>query len=376
MDLDYVTISLPFHATGDVAKSIYWTAWLSKACAHRVFEHVKANLVLAKLSEYDFIKFTRELCYSLLPNRRYVDGVATLVYSSLQSVRKLKVDVSRVELKPWLLFQSEGEPWAKGNLNIQFTDYETVKVLVFKASGGSERVVVKPVVSKRYNRLLKELVDRAMRKEIGYPARVYIRSYSGDLEHLYGELQINVKHSLYLEIMKRFDKPLGSNVAGIDVNTDRLNLVVVNKDGEVVWMHTVRFPQILARGFPRKRAWSIIGEKIHEVLKHAYHHGASAVALENPGVIGYLRYYWVRNGERGGRNYNYKVAVFRSSIIERILWKAPLYGLKIVYVDPKGTTSSREHAETMKKHRLNKHTASAYLIASRALSILERPTKT
>ncbi|MEM4661871.1 MAG: hypothetical protein QXQ73_04260, partial [Desulfurococcaceae archaeon] len=59
-----------------------------------------------------------------------------------------------------------------------------------------------------------------------------------------------------------------------------------------------------------------------------------------------------------------------------ILWKAPLYGLKIVYVDPKGTTSSREHAETMKKLRLDKHTASAYLIASRALSTPKKPTKT
>ncbi|MEM4665266.1 MAG: hypothetical protein QW271_05930 [Sulfolobales archaeon] len=265
-----------------MAKSIYWTAWLSKACAHRVLEHVKANPVLAKLSEYDFIKFTRELCYSLLPNRRYVDGVATLVYSTLQSARKLGVDVSRVELKPWLLFQCEGEPWARGDLNIQFTDYETVKVLAFKASGGSERVVIKSVVPKGYSKLIKELVHRALRKEIGYSARMYTRSYSADLEQLYGELQVNVKYSLYLEVMKRFDKPLGSNVAGVDVNTDRLNLVVVNENDEIKWMHTARFPQVLARDFPRKRAWSIIGEKIHEVLKHAYHYGASVIALEKP----------------------------------------------------------------------------------------------
>ncbi|MEM4912583.1 MAG: hypothetical protein QW579_00075 [Desulfurococcaceae archaeon] len=55
--------------------------------------------------------------------------------------------------------------------------------------------------------------------------------------------------------------------------------------------------------------------------------------------------------------------------IERIAWKAPVYGLKTVYVDPGGTTSSREHAETVKKLRLDKHTASAYLIAIRAISM-------
>lgn len=122
MDLEYVTLSLPFHFAGDVVRSIYWTAWISKVCVHRLLEHIRMKPVLARLGEYDFIKFSKELCYSLLPNKRCVDGVATLVYSTLQSARKLGVDVSKLELKPWLLFQSEGEPWARGNLNIQFTD--------------------------------------------------------------------------------------------------------------------------------------------------------------------------------------------------------------------------------------------------------------
>lgn len=188
-----------------------------------------------------------------------------------------------------------------------------------------------------------------------------------------------VKHTLYLEVMKIFDRPLGNNVAGVDVNTDRLNLAVVGVigvKGGLVWSHTARFPQVLVRGYPRKRAWSTIGEKIHEVLKHAYYHGASLVALENPGVIGYLKYYWVRNGERKHESYNCKVAIFRSSVIERISWRAPLYGLKVVYVGPRGTSKSREHTIVMQKLRLDKHSASAYLIAKRTLKILQRPTKT
>lgn len=376
MELDYVTVSLPFHVTGEVARFIYWTAWLSKVCAHRLLESVRSNPVLARLGQYDFIKLGRELCYSVLPNRRYVDGVSTLIHSTFQSARKLGVDVTRLELKPWLLFQSEGEPWARGNLNIQFADHETLRVLVFKPVGGTSRAEVKPVVPKGYSRPVKELVDRARRKELGYPARVYVRNYSGDLEHVYGEVQVMVKYSLYLEVMKRYDKPLGDYVAGVDVNTDRLNLVVLDEDGDVVWVHTARFPQVLTRGYPGKSAWSIIGEKIHEVLKHAYHHGASVVALENPTVVGYLRYYWVRGGERKHENYNYKVASFRSSVIERIAWKAPLYGLRAVYVNPKGTTSSPEHEEVMRKLRLDKHAASAYLIAKKALENLEKPTKT
>lgn len=62
---------------------------------------------------------------------------------------------------------------------------------------------------------------------------VYVRHYSEDLEHLYGEVRVMVKYALYLEVMKRSNRPLGSNIAGVDVNTDRLNLVVENREGKV-----------------------------------------------------------------------------------------------------------------------------------------------
>ena len=39
----------------------------------------------------------------------------------------------------------------------------------------------------------------------------------------------------------------------------------------------------------------------------------------------------------------------------------------VKYVDPKGTTNSRGHAEVMKKDRLDRHTASAYLIALKGI---------
>lgn len=111
-------------------------------------------------------------------------------------------------------------------------------------------------------------------------------------------------------------------------------------------------------------------------MNYAYYHGTSTIALENPEVVGYLRYYWVRNSERKYGDYNYRVSMFKCSIIERIEWKTPLYGLKVAYVDPRGTSSSQEHAETMRKLRLDKYTTSAYLTALRALETLEKPTKT
>ncbi|WP_445292162.1 hypothetical protein [Desulfurococcus sp.] len=95
--------------------------------------------------------------------------------------------------------------------------------------------------------------------------------------------------------------------------------------------------------------------------------GVSLIALENPEVVGYLRYYWIRNGDRGSQNYNYKVSIFRNRVIETISYKAPLYSIDVAYIDPKGTTSSKEHGKAMKKHGLDRHTASAYLIALKGI---------
>ena len=47
--------------------------------------------------------------------------------------------------------------------------------------------------------------------------------------------------------------------------------------------------------------------------------------------------------------------------------KTPLYGVEVKYVDPKGTTNSEEHDEAMKRYGLDRHIASAYLIALRGL---------
>jgi hypothetical protein len=83
--------------------------------------------------------------------------------------------------------------------------------------------------------------------------------------------------------------------------------------------------------------------------------------------LGKLKLLWVRSNDRRHENYNYKKAVFRSSVIEMVALKAPLYGIEAKYVDPKGTTSSREHDEVMKRYGLDRHVASAYLIALRGL---------
>jgi len=80
-----------------------------------------------------------------------------------------------------------------------------------------------------------------------------------------------------------------------------------------------------------------------------------------------LKLMWVRGGDRKHGSYNHKVTTFRSSIIERIALKAPLYSIETKYVNPRGTTNSIEHDELMRKYGLDRHMTSAHLIALRGL---------
>jgi len=213
------------------------------------------------------------------------------------------------------------------------------------------------------------LLNAVLTERVKYMGRVVVRDYGvrGNQLWVRGEVQVTVPMDVYYEHMVRHRRNAGRLLGGVDVNSDRINLAIVDEDGELIDHKTFWFSEASRKGFSRHSAWSIIGMRIHEMLNYAYHHGVRALFLENPGVLGRLKLVWIKNGDRGRENYNHKVSIFRSTIIEKIALKAPLYSIEVKYVNPRGTTNSTEHDETMRKHGLDRHTASAYLIALRGL---------
>jgi len=200
--------------------------------------------------------------------------------------------------------------------------------------------------------------------------RVMVRDYGVRDNQLWirGEVHMTVPLDIYYEHMARHKRNNGKLIGGVDVNTDRINLAIIDSIGRLIDHKTFWFSETTARGFLKHRAWSIIGMRIHELLEYAYNHGVKTLFLENPEILGRLKLMWVWNGGRNHENYNYKVMIFRSTIIEKIALKAPLYSIETKYVNPRGTTNSKEHDELMRKYRLDKHTASAYLTALKGLT--------
>jgi hypothetical protein len=238
-------------------------------------------------------------------------------------------------------------------------------VTTVRYDGSISRVVIKPTVSRSY----RELLNAVLFERVKYMGRVVVRDYGvrGSQLWVHGEVQVTVPMDVYYEHMVRRRRNAGKLIGGVDVNTNRINLAIIDEEGELRDTHTFWFSEVTVRGFSKHNAWGIIGMRIHELLDYAYRHGVKTLFLENPEILGKLRLMWIKNGDRKHENYNHKVSVFRNSIIERIALKAPLYGIEVKYVNPRGTTNSTEHDELMKKYGLDKHTTSAHLTALRGL---------
>jgi len=310
------------------------------------------------------VSMFRSIAYGIVPNRRYADGAVTLVMGVYESCRALGVDFRGVGLSGWLMFQQSELEYPAKSITLR-RGYE-FHITTIRFDGSTSRVVIKPTIPRNY----KGLLDAVLTRHVEYMGRVVVRDYGVRNNQLWvhGEVHMTVPLDIYYEHMSRHKRNGGKLFGGVDVNTDRINLAIIDEEGGLRDYKTFWFSEVTARGFPRQKAWRIIGMRIQELLNYAYNNGVKTLFLENPEVLGRLKLMWVRNGDRKHENYNYKVSVFRSSIIERITMKAPLYSIETKYVNPKGTTNSTEHDELMKKYGLDRHTASAYLIALRGLT--------
>lgn len=362
--MSYITLTIPFNADGDVAGKLLSTAWLFKTATHRMLSLAKQTPVLPA-TDIGWKNTFRKVIYEVARNRRYVDGVITLVRGVYESCRQLRVNFEDVELGDWLMFQQTEREYPVRNITLK-DDY-SFHITTIGYNGEKDRVVIKPTIPKNYRLLLDKIIEEKQK----HTARAVIRGYGIRRSRLWvhGEIQLTIPIGFYYRHIKRYKRNNGRLYGGIDANVDRINLAIVDNRGNLRDIYTFWFREVTARGFPRRKARSIIGMRVHEMLKYAYHNGVKAIFLENPEILGRLKLLWVRNGKRLNKNYNWKVMSFRGSVIEMISMKAPLYAIKVGYVNPKGTTRSKEHDKIMRKYRLDRHTASAYLIALKGLNL-------
>ena len=194
-------------------------------------------------------ELTKEF-YNILPNYVYLETAlkqAKTITDGLLEREEERHEIIHARIRKFW-FASRGNKSDKGNRNVKFhvlKDHVEIKV---KDPWG-KWVFGKAYFGKEYLPLLSELEELSRRKEEGYGAVISFKDYP--MIHLQIPLWLYLKHF-------SSPKPVGYGlIAGFDLNSDRLNVVVISKDGEIIANKTWRYSDVTRPGFPKGKAMAL-----------------------------------------------------------------------------------------------------------------------
>jgi len=299
-------------------------------------------------------ELTKEF-YNILPNYIYLETalkLAKTIVDGLLEREKGKIIHARIR-KFW--FGSRGNKSDKGNRNVKFhvlEDHVEVKV---KDPWG-KWIYGKAYLGREYLPLLHELEGLASNKVEGYGAVISFKHYP--------MIHLQIPLWLYLKYFSS-PKPNGYNlVVGFDLNSDRLNVVVVNKEGSIVTFKTWWYSEVVSHGFPKGKAMALRLNALSQALNFLSRIGVDCVVLEDLFLVKRRKFTKSKSGNR-------KISRFaKKQLLIHGVIKALRLGFNVVLVNPKGTTNSEEHERVMREKGFDRHTASAYLIALKGLGML------
>ncbi|MFZ8789298.1 MAG: hypothetical protein ACO2OZ_06470 [Acidilobaceae archaeon] len=315
--------------------------------AYSYSKAVKAgiNLALKGVSLNDAIKDL----YNIIPYAFY----AETAYK--QALALVENKGSKIEIrKKWIACR--GNKSDGGNRGIKFHVLEDHVEVNVKDPWG-KWVHGKAYFGKKYLPLLSELEELSRRKEEGYGAVISFKHYP--MIHLQIPLWLYLKHF-------SSPKPNGYGLfAGFDLNSDRLNVVVINKEGEIITTKTWWYSDVTRPGFPKGKAMALRLNVLSEALNLLSRVGVDYVVFEDLFLVKRRKFTTSKSGNR-------KVSRFaKKQMLVHGVIKALRLGFNVILVNPKGTTNSEDHEKVMREKGFDRHTASAYLIALRGLEVIK-----
>jgi len=282
-------------------------------------------------------------------NKAYGDSAYKVAKTIVEGCRFNGGESHHIKIRR-LFIVSEGEASRLGNRNVRLESTDVVKV---RYPYDKSWIVLKVHFGRKYLPLAREVSELAKQRRVSYGARIVFKD-----GRIY--LHLSVPINLYLKYFSK-GKAHGELVAGFDLNSDRVNMVIIDRYGKIRDVKTERFSEVTSHGYPRSKAKARRLEALAKLLKYAYHHNVGTIDLENLFVIKKREY--TRNPTA-----NRKITRFaKKELLRHGILMAMKYGFKVLLVNPKGTTRSKEHDEVMRKYGLDRHTASAYVIALRGI---------
>jgi len=322
--------------------------------AYRFKQAVKhgVNLALRRVPQKEAYK---ELA-KILPSSIYGETAykyANLLVESAKEQIDNEIYINKITIKKKWIASRGGVTW-RGNLNIKLTSTNKVLVRYYN----SEWLEFKVAFGERYLSLIKELVKLAKQKKISYGVTISFRN---------GKLYIHIEIPIWL-YLKYFSQPKSKGyglIAGFDLNSDRLNVIVINGNGDIVASKTCWYSEVVSHGFPRNKArWRRLNV-LSNILKWCKRIGVDYVVFEDLTKIKTRKF-------THNPNINRKITKFpKKQLLRHGVIKALKLGFTVILVNPKGTSGSVTHRQIMREKGLDRHMASAYMIAYRGLKKLK-----
>jgi len=274
-------------------------------------------------------------------NLGYADTIYKLAKLIVEGVRHNNSNPLRIRLRK-LFIASRGFSSNKGNRNIRLLSSSELEVNI----PWKGWVKFKVLFGKQYIPLIHELVEKSLCKEMSYTAKILFKNGK-----IY--LHVSVPVELYLKHFKKGEVH-GKLIATFDLNSDRINMVILDELSIIRDVKTEWFPEITSHGFPRNKANTLRLQALARLLSYAHHHGVGVVMFEDLERIKKQRCTKSRSANR-------KIAKFPKRILlKHAIVMAMKYGFKVYLVNPSYT--SRVGEELGKLLGLDKHTASAYVL--------------
>ncbi len=287
-------------------------------------------------------EITREL------NLGYADTIYKLAKLIVEGAKSNGSNPLKIRIKK-LFVASRGFSANRGNRNIRLLSTSELRVNIPWKGWIKFRVLF----GKRYIPLVNEVVEKALSKQLSYIAKIVFRD---DKAYLH----LSVPIELYL---KHFSKgrARGSLIAGFDLNSDRINMAIVDKYGIIRDVRAEWFPEVTSHGYSRNKANTIRLQALAKLLDYAYLHGVDVVVFEDLARIKKRRYTKSKTANR-------KITRFpKRKLLQHGIVMAMKYGFRVYLVNPAYTSKIGE--KLGKELGLDKHTASAYILALKYLGV-------
>ena len=203
------------------------------------------ELMIREVVNGTSMKDAAKKLYQILPNYIYLESAYKHAKLIVEGCKSNNGNPRHIHVRK-LFIISRGNKYDKGNRNVKLIPSTNFFRVLIKYPWNGSWAECRAFFGEKYIPLLRELLELAYQKKEGYGARIVFRE---------GRIELHISVPLYL-YLKYFSLPKRRGyrlVAGLDLNSDRINMIIIDSKSRIVAMKTAWCPEVTLHGYPKTK---------------------------------------------------------------------------------------------------------------------------